>query len=659
MSMSSPKRRAGSALVIAAAASPSAVYAQLQSHAEAAFFEDLPVVLSVSRLPQSLADAPGAVTVVDRETIRATGYRNLPDLLRLVPGFNVAWLRGWWGVVNYHGLSGDYSNRVLVLVDGRPLNSEYFNGGIDWLGQPLALDDIERIEVLRGSNSAAYGTNAFLGVVNVITRHATQGQGIYVAATRGQGGINDQTLRAGASLSNLDLRLTLNQTKDRGLDNLSDSNRLNFANLRADWRLTSSDELTLSAGMQRGVGVEGFAEDPFNPLRDRVAKNDFVQLKWRHVFSPEQELSLQFYRNHDRWREETQIDLPPPFGSVDFDQNRKARRSSAELQYFGRLTPDLRAVAGVEWRSDRVDSEFFFGSGNPAGSHTLRLFGNLEWRVVEPLRLNLGVMSERHSITGTRSAPRLFANYEVQPGHVLRAGVSSANRIPTLFELLGDSRFVAPGVPSDNVILGNRHLARERILAREIGYFGQFRTLGLQIDARLYQELLRDLIDVVPLADRRDLLDFQRARSYSNIDQARIRGLSYQVKLKPFDGAQVALGQSFQRVSHPTEQVRDGAPSHSTSLMWVQRLPWDLSLTLIHYAVGAIYWDGFGDRIDGFRRTDARLGYRFRLGSTRGEASLVGLNLFGKYNEFKNGRDEPSSEYEFSRRVYATLRLEL
>ncbi len=237
-------RRAGFACLMAGAAlllpfASHDVHAQLRvSNAEGAFFEDMPHVLSASRLPTRLVDAAGAVTVIDREMILASGYRNIADLFRLVPGFNVAWFRGWWPTVNYHGLSGEFAKRVLVQVDGRSINTEFNESGV-FLGlEPLAIDDIDRIDVLRGTNSAAYGTNAFLGVINVITRHGADARGAFAEVRRGQGGINDKILRFGSSLGPADFRLTIGQTKDAGLPNLVDSSRYNFVSLRSDIRLS-------------------------------------------------------------------------------------------------------------------------------------------------------------------------------------------------------------------------------------------------------------------------------------------------------------------------------------------------------------------------------------------------------------------------------------
>lgn len=163
------------------------------------FFAELPVVASVSRLPQRQADAPASVTVVDREMIRASGVRSLSDIFRLVPGFQTFAQSDTTSRVTYHGITddNDYSPRVQVLVDGRSLHSPLFRGGVNWALLPVALEDIERIEVVRGSNSVSYGTNAFLGVVNIITVDPSLVRGTAVSTSLGSQGVRDYTVRGG------------------------------------------------------------------------------------------------------------------------------------------------------------------------------------------------------------------------------------------------------------------------------------------------------------------------------------------------------------------------------------------------------------------------------------------------------------------------------
>ena len=125
---------------------------------EQEFLAELPVVLTASRLAQPQAEAPAAVTIIDRQMIDASGARNLSEVFRLVPGFQVEFENGHRHVVGYHGLADEFSRRLQVLIDGRSVYRPSF-GGVSWSDLPIALDDIERIEVIRGPNAVTYGAN--------------------------------------------------------------------------------------------------------------------------------------------------------------------------------------------------------------------------------------------------------------------------------------------------------------------------------------------------------------------------------------------------------------------------------------------------------------------------------------------------------------------
>jgi iron complex outermembrane receptor protein len=122
-------------------------------------------VLTPSRLPQRLDESPNSVTVIDRAMIAASGARRLEEVLRLVPGFQVGYKYNNQPTVAYHGLSDEFARRVLVLVDGQRI-FQYSGGGVDWNNLPVPLQDIERIEVVRGPSAAAYGSNALTAVIN-------------------------------------------------------------------------------------------------------------------------------------------------------------------------------------------------------------------------------------------------------------------------------------------------------------------------------------------------------------------------------------------------------------------------------------------------------------------------------------------------------------
>lgn len=227
------------------------------------FFSELPIVASVSRLPQRQADAPSSVTVIDRAMIKASGARALSDVFRLVPGFQTFAKSDAAPRVNYHGVSDDneFAPRVQVLVDGRSLYSPLFRGGVNWTLVPVALEDIERIEVVRGSNTTSYGANAFLGVINIITVDPALVRGVSVAGNHGTQGVRDYTVRTGGSLGESgNFRFTYQHMKDRGLnDNFDwkDRNVNRLLDLRLNFQLGERDLLVSRWAGQRAYSCAG------------------------------------------------------------------------------------------------------------------------------------------------------------------------------------------------------------------------------------------------------------------------------------------------------------------------------------------------------------------------------------------------------------------
>ena len=141
-----------------------------------------------------------------------------------------------------------------------------------------------------------------------------------------------------------------------------------------------------------------------------------------------------------------------------------------------------------------------------------------------------------------------------------------------------------------------------------------------------------------------------------NSESAILTGLSYQLKANPWLGTQLLFSHAIERIRHDAQRLRESAPPNSFSLGWVQRINDDWSATLLHYRVGAIEWLEFGERIAPYQRTDARIAHRVRVSNLRGDLSLAGQNLFGSYNEFRNG--PPEETHRYSRRIFATLRFD-
>jgi len=613
------------------------------------FLSDMPVVLSVSRLPQPLDETPGAVTILDRDTIRRSGARDVADLMRLVPGFQVS--NAFDSVapqVGYHGIFGRYSNRVELLIDGRSAYSTYFIGSIAGGLQSVALQDIERIEVLRGSNSAAYGARAFLGVINIVTRHTADSLGARGVVTTGENGIHDAQASLGWGTGPGSFRLTVDRRADEGLEGAYDRNSVSRVNFRSDLYPAPGHEVQLRLGatsLNAGRGQPDFVLDPFRPFGFDSA---YAQVDYKLVLSSDEDVAIKLSRSQERYREEFPVSLLPYKinGVYNVSANGDASSDALTLQHTQRHSPVLRTVWGAEYRQERIVSAPLYHTDAAFDTRFLRLFGNLEWRLAPDWLLNAGALAENSSVTGNTLAPRVMMNWHLAPGHTLRAGVSKAFRPPSTYEMFADRRFDIP-------VLGERVDTRatgqtvpETLVAKEVGYLGDFPAWGVALDVRLFQERFDKLIDIRYAPG---------GKCYINDTAFDLEGAEYQLKWQAWQGAQLIVSQAFIHNTHVApgapgdDEVNAATPKRASTLAYFQQLPGQISLTLLHSensTTGLV-----ADRPQSRARTDLRLAKAMRWGSRRGELALVVQNLGSDYADFKK-------EHLFQKQAFITLRLE-
>lgn len=601
------------------------------------YFGELPVVLSVSRLAQPLNEVPGAVTVIDRELIRRSGARDLTDLLRLVPGFVVGHINGANPIANYHGDFDSLNRRLQIFVDGRSIYSTLLAGNVSHPLMGLILEDIERIEVLRGSNSAAHGANAFSGVVNIVTRSASDVPRFSTFVATGEKGIADRGVRASWSNERLALKLTAARDGDNGFDGVIDNKRADRFHLRADIRPSVGDEIMVAAGSARH---QWGATDT---ARNENWRNAFAQAQWRRSLNADSDIRINASFDEEKFIDQvfysTIGGIPRPFRA-----DGTGRRFSLEAEHTVRLNSALRAVWGGQWRHEEVWSPDLLKVQDTQSSELRRLFANVEWRLHERWIVNAGAMWEDHSVVGPRTAPRLSLNYHVFPGHSLRIGSTQAYRMPTLYELRGN--WQTPSLLPASLVKATGGVKPERLVANEIGYIGEFRGIGLNIDLRGFEESGSSIARYFGGAPN-DVV---------NKDRYRKRGWETQLQWRPRGDTQVLLNHTVLNVrSWATGATHDSdeaiAPSHSTSLAWFERFGSGFEFGFMYHTFGAMTWGGMGDVLATRPRVDLRLARRFRIGATQVEAGLVTQSATGPY------QDGDPRRY-FPRRSFATLRLD-
>ena len=626
------------------------------SETDTAFFSELPMVLTVARMPQAMRDVPGFVTVIEAEEIRYSGARDLAELLRRVPGFSVAAAPDGAPGATYHGMGEDFSKGLQVLVDGRSQFSPLFEGGVVWNLIDVPLADISRIEVLRGSNSPAYGSNAFMGVVNIVTRHAAETRGGTVSVTEGGNGLRDRYARLGFGGEAWHGRLSAERSEDEGLRDFDDSRITERYNLQIDASPGGEDNVKFAMGFLRLSLRRGEpAGDVLDPPRWVDGTDVFGQVNWAHHWSQENitEVSLSHVR-------QSTVDVVPlsvsVFNTVASNTG-VAERDEFSLQHTF-LLPTSRILAGASYRSDTVNHDFYYGPGRELRQWVGRAFGQLEWRPTNLATVNFGATYEEDSFSGEAFLPRLALNLHVLRDHTIKLIAGKSRRNPTIFEMRGDQRLYqveTTAIPAGDLIYVDRsstgRVKPTEVLSQEVGYFGELKTWGLTLDARYFREEVTDWIrsakdsfpdlgtplgsSTCPYFNAAEAPGANGCGTYNdfyNVIDARVTGWETQFVWRPSRVTELGFGFSETRIVADWVLADQGvdpavirfiegsAPRHSSSIWARQRILDRLTLSAAYYAVDAMRWTR-NSMVADYRRFDWRLSYDFKLGPGKAEVA--------------------------------------
>lgn len=463
------------------------------SELEHLLLEDVPVrVLTPARLLQSLHDVPASVTVIDSKLLEALQIRTVPDALRLVPGMIVSLASGNEYRINYHGTNGLIPRRMQVLIDGMSVYKSGF-AFVDWATLPVAIEDIERIEVTRSPSAATYGANSFQAVVNIITKAPAETHGLAANARSGSLGTRDGFVRGGMQMGKTALRVSAGHMEDDGFDrNLNggarrDSTRLNRATLRMSSELSADETLEVQAGIVRAELESEFADPNQLSFPDREQQETHVLLDWTRYASDEHKVRVKAYAfstdTDRRWRscyptilfssemramhaanpeyaaailrgqmptggtpEDDalalavfarfaalgQQALAPTCGDVQEDY--QDAKYDLELEDTTYWSERLRLVTGIGYRRDRNESQTFLNGTRTNDS--MRAFFSGDYHATERIVVNLGGMweAQRDYWDDVQFSPRAALNYHVRPDHTLRLIYARAVRTPDLLE---------------------------------------------------------------------------------------------------------------------------------------------------------------------------------------------------------------------------------
>lgn len=596
-------------------------------------------VSSAAKRPQRLSDASTAIYAIGREEIRRSGATNVPELLRTVPGVQVSRIDGSRYAVSIRGFSSRYSGKLLVLQDGRTLYSPLFSGTY-WEAQDVLLEDVERVEVIRGSGGTLWGANAVNGVINIITRHAKDTQGTLVEA---KGGTLEQgvAVRQGAALGEQGhVRAYAKADRHDALDTASgetahDAWKQKRAGVRADLAAGAADAFTV-----QGDVYETRAQQSALLMSETTLRTAFVPdtaklsganllARWQHEVGPQENWHVQAYVDH------TQLD--------DVVEQQRVDTLDLEWQHRLPLTDHQDLTWGLGLRSVKQELNGGFTASMVPNQSSHMLYSGFvqdEIRLQDNLNVTLGSKVEHNGYTGLEVQPSARMQWRATPTDNFWAAVSRSVHTPSMaststFAHVGSQP--VPGLGQAVIgVRGNPDLKSEVMISQEMGYRGQFGP-NVNLDATAFYNTYDDLVSretgrlsfapypVIPL----NFDNLMRGKTYG-VELAgnwqlspgwRLHGsyswLKMDLRAKVGGAGVVGFG------------AADNSPTHMLQLHSLHSLGHNLELDANLYFNSRLkFAKAEGERgVASYTRLDLRLGWR---PSRNLELNLIGRNLLQK-----------------------------
>lgn len=639
---------------------------------------DFPVTSSVSHLPQRIADAPVAVTIIDQEMIAASGAMTPVEVFRLIPGFNGYYVHGNTYGINYHALGDEYPRRLEVKVDGRPVYEPLFPT-VEWVSLGIEMQDIAYIEAVRGPNQAADGTNAFLGTINIVTRSPVGDEGTSVRATVGYRQERRLSAVHRVQLGDVHNRFTISHQQNRGFPDppgdrkLDDELKTTHLGYRGIWTPNIKDTVDFQAGLTlstNGVGAGGDGGEP-DEVRPRKYNYTYQSAKWERNHNDTHDFQLIFYHTYMEIEEDNievgyLSDFAPVPPALDFEFEQievkgKTQRADLEFRHLLNLTNQFRMNWGAAARYDRAKGEILLGTDDWVGENFYRLYTNMEWRPIELITLNLGVMAEKNSLIPAYASPRFSINFHPSPEHTIRLGYSRGYRSPAILEanaLQVYSGFMAvndhplgPLICSDPdaqplcenpqyQVVSDPNITKEEIRNYELSYYGHLPLQGLTLDAKFFHEDITDIMDeqvrrdvpgdadgIVVVRTNNGMLKTWGAEfglDYRPIPEVLIAGQYTQIRLE---------GNRHRRTNPDEfEDWETILPERTWNVLFRYTLPINVDLGFNLYSQSGVDWIR-GDDIKPFNRLDLRAAWRFKIGNTNSQLEFIVQNVMDNSNQ--------------------------
>jgi iron complex outermembrane receptor protein len=589
-------------------------------------------VTSVSRQESTVGRSPAAVFVITQDMIRRSGATSIPEALRMAPGIEVAKVDSNVWAVSARGFNGQFANKLLVQIDRRVVYTPLF-GGVYWDVQDVVLQDVERIEVIRGPGTTAWGSNAVNGVINIITKKANDTQGALVSSLGGTQELDANTVRYGGQVGpDFKWRAYGRQfERNRGWDPSSpayDDWRQTRGGFRGDWTPTKSDTATIQGDIYNGYsGRDQLNAVPTSPFQASLTDDTHVSggntlARWSHTIDEDTDWQIQGY--YDR--------------TMRHDTTFAENRNTFDIDFQQRFSPIDRhqIIYGVNYRNSTNSFQ---------GSFDVELVpprGTTEWASVFA-EDKITIVDDRwYVLPGARLEHNTFGHLQFEPSVKLLflpnerrscwASISRAARNPTQVDAtVRQNTNVAFGQPVFTQFLGSRSVVAESLVAYEVGYRAQPND-RFSWDLALFYNNYRNLEGATvgapffspPYLFIPAVLDNSLAGSTCGLELTSTWQIRQDWRLL---GTYSFLDMAIRNAAHQLDLTTNGASPRNQLYL---RSSWDLSKN-VEFDLTARYVDNLAAlNIPRYTTMDARLGWQMNRNTN---FAIVGQNLLTAHHQ--------------------------
>jgi len=594
---------------------------------------EVPIVVTAARIKQPISKAPATVTVITEEEIRNMGAQYLWEVLETVPGFGT--ILNYFGVMKYEvrGFQSEWSEKVLVILNGHPIDNELLNGGATIVYDNLPVDNIKRIEIIRGPASALYGGNAFLGLINIITKDPNDIDGIELSHRMGSFDTKQYNLQYGKVIDDFGVALNLNHLDTDGFDAYVGRDASGSSGLANSWQ--NIHDLSLQLDYQKLQFKGNYRQRKTGPFfggskiidisdaTNSYYRNYFLEIEYDHAVSDNLDTTTRIYHDYNYFHNLFRFTV----GGSLFDYWHTVNRSGGEVlgkyilneqnRITAGLTLEKHKIFDVGWSLDGVDMSDPSTNWNGDHDRTVwALYVEDIWNIRNNLQLNIGGRYDHYSDFGGIFNPRGGIVWEFAKDYHLKFLYGKGFRAPTFGEMYNIN---------NPFLVGNPDIKPEKVTTYEVALDGK---IAPNISSRIsaFHNTLTDVIGIY---------NFQ----HENLS-GKTKTLGLETELKAFyaKDSYIAMNYTYQETEDNDGGDLPDAPRHKGNILVSHRLAENINL------LGHVLLKGKSERAAGDVRDDVS-GYPVvNIGLLARDFFIKGLDLqFSVKNLFDKKCFDPST----------------